>query len=76
VHRLEVVIAQVKEFLDNTEKEIVIFDIQEFPSGFGDESTHHLLVNFLAEEFSGYIIPRGASGRNIIKNEKRVCFKT
>jgi hypothetical protein len=62
MHRLEVVVSQVKEFLQNTQKEIIIFDVQEFPYGFNFESVHHLLVKYLQDEFSGYIIPRGANG--------------
>ncbi|XP_059472575.1 PI-PLC X domain-containing protein 1-like [Neocloeon triangulifer] len=64
MHRLEKVLAQVKEFLANTEKEIVIFDVQEFPNGFTSIDIHHKLVQFLEQEFSNYIIPRGASDWN------------
>jgi hypothetical protein len=63
MHRLEDVIAQIKTFLQNTEKEILIFDVQEFPFGFNTENIHHMLVNFLYEEFSSYIIPRGRNGK-------------
>ncbi|XP_066589301.1 PI-PLC X domain-containing protein 1-like [Prorops nasuta] len=55
---LEIVVNHVKTFLDNTE-EIVIFDIQEFPVGFGGNLTvHRELIGFLEKEFAGYFLPK------------------
>ncbi|XP_065341459.1 PI-PLC X domain-containing protein 1-like [Cloeon dipterum] len=62
VHRLEVVVAQVRQFLANTEKEIVIFDVREFPYGFNSDAIHEKLIAYLQQEFSQYIIPRGPEG--------------
>ncbi|XP_043466497.1 PI-PLC X domain-containing protein 1-like [Leptopilina heterotoma] len=54
----QTVVEDVKTFLDNTD-EIVIFDVQEFPVGFGkDFTTHRKLVAFLEEQFADYIIPK------------------
>jgi len=58
MHRLELIIGQIKQFLANTQKEIVIFDVQEFPHGFANENIHRLLVDFLHTQFADYIIPR------------------
>ncbi|EZA49390.1 PI-PLC X domain-containing protein 1 [Ooceraea biroi] len=53
------VVNQVKTFLDNTD-EIVIFDVQEFPVGFGkDLGVHHDFVAFLEKQFAGYYLPKG-----------------
>lgn len=55
---LQKVIDDVKTFLDNTE-EIVIFDIQEFPVGFGKNlTTHRNFVTHLEKEFKGYLLPK------------------
>ncbi|XP_025270505.1 PI-PLC X domain-containing protein 1 isoform X1 [Camponotus floridanus] len=79
------VVNQVKTFLDNT-NEIVIFDIQEFPVGFGKNlGVHHNFVGFLEEQFAGYYLPKSygwtstlntiwSSGKRLIigYDEKRV----
>ncbi|XP_065341458.1 PI-PLC X domain-containing protein 1-like [Cloeon dipterum] len=62
IHRLEVVVAQVQQFLANTENEIVIFDAREFPYGFNSDAIHEKLIAYLQQEFSQYIIPRGSEG--------------
>lgn len=55
---LQSVVDQIKTFLDNTE-EIVIFDVQEFPIGFGKNLTVHLeLVSYLQKEFADYLLPK------------------
>ncbi|XP_033208693.1 PI-PLC X domain-containing protein 1-like isoform X2 [Belonocnema kinseyi] len=54
----QTVIDDVKTFLNNTD-EIVIFDVQEFPVGFGQDFTiHRKLVAYLEEQFADYIIPK------------------
>ncbi|XP_012284591.1 PI-PLC X domain-containing protein 1 isoform X2 [Orussus abietinus] len=58
IRPLQTVINDVKTFLANTQ-EIVIFDIHEFPIGFGKNlSIHHKLVNYLEKELDEYIIPK------------------
>ncbi|XP_071631995.1 PI-PLC X domain-containing protein 1 isoform X1 [Temnothorax longispinosus] len=55
---MQTVINQVKTFLDKT-NEIVIFDIQEFPVGFGKNlAVHHDFIGFLEEQFAGYYLPK------------------
>ncbi|XP_012537184.1 PI-PLC X domain-containing protein 1 isoform X2 [Monomorium pharaonis] len=55
---MQTVVNQVKTFLDNT-NEIVIFDVQEFPVGFGKNmGVHREFVGFLEEQFAGYYLPR------------------
>ncbi|XP_014478082.1 PREDICTED: PI-PLC X domain-containing protein 1-like [Dinoponera quadriceps] len=79
------VVDQVKTFLNNT-NEIVIFDVQEFPVGFGSElGIHHDFVRYLEEQFAGYYLPKSygwsstlntiwSSGKRLIigYDEKRV----
>ncbi|XP_032685578.1 PI-PLC X domain-containing protein 1-like isoform X2 [Odontomachus brunneus] len=78
------VVNQVKTFLDNTD-EIVIFDVQEFPVGFGKQlGVHHDFVGYLEEQFAGYYLPKSSwtsmlntiwsSGKRLIigYDEKRV----
>ncbi|XP_046486843.1 uncharacterized protein [Neodiprion pinetum] len=58
VVEMQEVIDDVKTFLDNTE-EIVIFDVQEFPVGFGTDLTIHAkLVAYLEEQFADYLLPK------------------
>jgi hypothetical protein len=53
LHPLSAVIQQVKEFVDAT-NEIVIFDVQEFPVGFGrGHEIHKQLAFFLYQQVSG-----------------------
>ncbi|KAG5309829.1 PLCX1 protein, partial [Acromyrmex insinuator] len=55
---MQTIINQVKTFLDKT-NEIVIFDIQEFPVGFGKNlAIHHDFVAFLEEQFAGYYLSK------------------
>ncbi|XP_020709537.2 PI-PLC X domain-containing protein 1-like [Athalia rosae] len=77
VVELQDVIDDVKTFLNNT-NEIVIFDVQEFPVGFGTDLTvHRRLVAYLEEQFADYLLPKSygwsttlesiwASGRRLI----------
>lgn len=55
---LQEVIARVKDFVEQT-NEIVIFDVQEFPVGFGRGlDVHHKLAMYLEEEFKDlYVNP-------------------
>lgn len=74
---MQKVIDDVKTFLDQT-KEIVIFDVQEFPIGFGTDLTiHKQLVAYLEQQFADYLLPKSygwsasldtiwASGRRLI----------
>ncbi|KAL6422788.1 hypothetical protein ACFW04_010766 [Cataglyphis niger] len=82
------VVNQVKTFLNNT-NEIVIFDIQEFPVGFGKNlGVHHDFIGFLEEQFAGYYLPKNygwtstlntiwSSGKRLIigYDEKRVVSR-
>ncbi|EFN83766.1 Phosphatidylinositol-specific phospholipase C X domain-containing protein 1 [Harpegnathos saltator] len=79
------IVHQVKSFLDHTD-EIVIFDVQEFPTGFGKNlGVHHDFVAYLEEQFAGYYLPKSygwsstlntiwSSGKRLIigYDEKRV----
>ncbi|XP_063977865.1 PI-PLC X domain-containing protein 1-like [Diachasmimorpha longicaudata] len=54
---LKFVIDAVKTFLDNTD-EIVIFDVQEFPTGFKSMAAHNQLVDYLEKQFADYFMRR------------------
>lgn len=74
---LQDVIARVRDFVEQT-NEIVIFDVQEFPVGFGRNlDIHHKLIMYLQQELKDHFVSPALtwevklddiwkSGRNII----------
>ncbi|XP_015593954.1 PI-PLC X domain-containing protein 1 [Cephus cinctus] len=65
---LQTIINDLKIFLNNTE-EIVIFDVQEFPIGFGsDLSIHHKLVAYLEKQLGDYLLPKSYGWSTTLDN--------
>ncbi|KAK7871441.1 hypothetical protein R5R35_010827 [Gryllus longicercus] len=59
LHPLQDVVDDVKDFIRNHPNEVVIFDVQEFPVGFGEDlSVHRALVAFLSEELAELAAPK------------------
>ncbi|XP_039275770.1 PI-PLC X domain-containing protein 1-like [Nilaparvata lugens] len=52
MEKLDVILAQVVEFVSNTEKEIVIIDIHQLQSGISSQQDHYDFVNYLKSKLT------------------------